>query len=134
MDFLSQFPLKRSQLAVYLHKAIKAKIVRYKKQKYSLNLNHILVQRLWNYFISTKNKHVGTSKIIIRNIPVIQKQNELKKQLEHLNLNLEKGHRQLQKRDLKEFCDDLFSILSSCNDKDSIIDLCERYRHLLVGI
>jgi hypothetical protein len=125
-DLLSFFPWKKTQLDHYLKLALSYNILSYAKFKYALNLENVLVKRVWNYyFTSASIEHLPSTELL--EITSIQKkQNILEKQKQELEKN---NNTQIQKTsEFTDFVKEINDIMydSGYDPKDSLLIFCEK--------
>ncbi|NHJ48081.1 MAG: hypothetical protein FK733_09865 [Asgard group archaeon] len=126
-ELMKYFSIGRSQLTVYLQKVKEQGIIHIEKRKYSLNTNHLLSQRLLASYFTEGNIH-NNNEII----SLLIEQDKLKDELK----NLQSKRNDIIKTEcnLDDFCDDIIDILSDNGGKERFRDLCEKYKHILVGM
>ncbi|MHA1211264.1 MAG: hypothetical protein ACTSSH_02275 [Candidatus Heimdallarchaeota archaeon] len=125
------FSLGKSQLTVNLQKAREQRLVRYEKRKYSLNMNHSLVQRLWNYYFLEKQDNPTK---INDFTTIIQEYTVLKEELRTLQVQLNDFFKLKQMNLLDDFCENIMTLILDEGDRSQYYDLCKNYKLLLVGV
>jgi len=122
------FNLKKSQISILISKACKHGIIINLRRKYKLNLDCILVQRLWLYYFSTRDNF---TQIPNETLSLLNEQKKLKNKLEKLE-KIEKEITSINKTRFDEFIDDIeIELLYGDNDID-LFSVCKKYQKLLL--
>jgi len=119
------FEWEKTQLNYYLNQAIKQNILLYAKRKYSLNLDNILVKRVWNYYFTiTKNESLSSTEMI--EITSIMKRKRLIEiQMRSLNKLKENDDQIHNNSDFTHLINEIRKIMSDSYDpKDDLVNLC----------
>jgi len=124
-DLLPFFPWKKTRLDLYLKLALSYNILSYAKFKYALNLENVLVKRVWNfYFTSASIEHLPSTELL--EITSIQKKQMI---LEKQKQEFEKSNTiPIQKtNEFSDFVEEINDIMynSGYDPKDPLLSFCE---------
>jgi len=126
-DLLDCLKWRKTQLDYYLDQATKQNVLNKTKTKFSLNLENILVQRIWNYYFhSTNFENLSITKMIETTSTMKQRQS-LDKEIQAMKLLIESKKREQENGDFKAFMEEIHSITNhDCDHKELIRDLCKK--------
>ncbi|MHA1188098.1 MAG: hypothetical protein ACTSSK_14720 [Candidatus Heimdallarchaeota archaeon] len=128
IELLKCFKWKETQLDYYLKYAEKQKVLDYENLKHSLNLDHILVKRVWNFYFNSKYSENLASSDIIELTSLIKMKMILEE--EKQTMELHKGSKKELKENIMitEFIEVIRSTLDGmdCDPKDPLVNLCEK--------
>ena len=129
-ELLTSFKWKKTQLNYNLKQAVKQNVLFYNKRKYSLNLDNILVKRVWNFYF-TFTKDIGfTSTNMIEIASMLTKKKKLEKQILLLSKYKEEKTQSQNNIGLKKFVNEVQTIMyDGCDPKDNLILLCWEKLH-----
>jgi hypothetical protein len=133
-ELLEVFPLKKTQLQVYLKKAKNENIVFYYYRKYLLNLEHHLVKKLWNYFFTPKELKDNLIEDFMRIKNLNGEKCNLEEEINSISTKMVKCYRMINYKEIRIFGKELQQILLDLGfDKESFFNLCKDNLTLIVG-
>jgi len=126
-DLLDCLKWRKTQLDYYLDQATKQNVLNKTKTKYSLNLENILVQRIWDYYFRSSNfENLSITKMIETTSTMKQRQS-LDKEIQAMKLFIESKKYIQDNDDFKAFIEEIRSIMiNDCDHKDLLRDLCKK--------
>lgn len=126
-ELLDVFPWQRSQLQVLLRKARNQDIVISQKRKYSLNLEHPLVKRLWNYYFTPEGQKVHLYDNIMNTTCLYKEKSVLENEINSLRKKTDECNKSIIEDDFQEFKKEMQFILDDVGiEKISIMKLCKK--------
>ena len=132
-ELIDVFPWQKSQLQVLLRKARNQNIVIYQKQKYTLNLEHTSVKRLWNYYFTREGQKVHLLDNFMKTNCLFKEKSELEKEINSLRKNIDECSKPKTEEDLQKFKKEIQIILNDVGvEKISIMKLCKKEISLLI--
>jgi len=132
-ELIDIFPWQKSQLQILLRKAVNQKVVISQKRKYSLNLEHPLVKRLWNYYFTYEGQIVHPQDNFMKTTCQFNEKSELEKEINLLRKKIDECNKSITEGDLLEFKKEIQFILNDVGvEKISIMKLCKKEISLLI--
>jgi len=124
------FEWEQTQFNHYLQQAVRHNVLHNNKRKYSLNLDNILVKRIWNFYFKTAKFDGISSTEMIEITSIMKKKQLLEKQIQSLKMFKENKNQIQNNPDFTDFINEIRSI--DCDPKDPLLDLCEKKLQNLV--
>lgn len=118
------FEWEQTQLNHYLQQAVRHNVLHNNKRKYSLNLENVLVKRVWNFYFKAANFDHISSTEMVEITSIMKKKQFLEKQKQSLNVFKENENQLQNSADFTDFINEIRSI--DCDPKDPLLDLCDK--------
>ncbi|MHA1186785.1 MAG: hypothetical protein ACTSXA_11120 [Candidatus Heimdallarchaeota archaeon] len=118
------FELEQTQFNHYLQQAVRHNVLHNNKRKYSLNLENILVKRIWSFYFKTANFEGLSSTEMIDITSIMKKTHYFEKQIQSLIMYKDNNNQIQNSPDFTDFINEIRSI--DCDPKDPLLDLCEK--------
>lgn len=133
-ELLGYFKWEETQLDHYLKQAVKQNVLIHAKQKYSLNLENILVKRIWDFYFKTTNLENFTSTEMVDIASFIKKKQTIENEIQALKLFIESENQIRNNKIFTEFVEEIRNIMyeSDGDPKDPLLDLCEKKLQKLI--
>ncbi|HUU79426.1 MAG TPA: hypothetical protein VMX55_13855 [candidate division Zixibacteria bacterium] len=127
-ELLYYFKWEETQFDHYLKQAVKYNVLQQTNRKYALNLDHVLVKRVLNFYINTKHNENTNSSEMLEITSIIKKKLLLEIEKEKLELII--GNDDLLQNNslFIDFIEEIRSVMESSgyDPKDPLLIVCEK--------